>query len=176
MKVLKPDSFDVITCHDIVLDDVCRPLAVHFVVTRDSIADFCDNCNCWPSWKGYSVQIIFGQAEGIWLWATSMQRTCSCSAVNRYQRFIEIALVCIDIHFPLSVLYWELPSFEYSRDTCYHCAFAITPNIVKTLHTFFQFDFAPALFNLQVSSLRAQGSSPWLDLLLARPDEKCVYY
>ena len=66
-----------------------------------------------------------------------MQRTCSCSPVNRYQCFIEIALVFIDIHFPLSVLYWELHSFEYSRDTCYLCAFSITPIIVKTLHTFF---------------------------------------
>ena len=46
VKVLKQDSFDIITCHDIVLDEVCRPLAVHFVVTRDSIADLYDNCNC----------------------------------------------------------------------------------------------------------------------------------
>ena len=111
-------SFDDITCHDNAFDEVCTPLAVHFVVTRDSIADFCDNCNCWPSWKGYSVQIIFGQAEGIWLWATSMQQTCSCSPMNRYQCFIEIALVCIDIHFPLSVLYRELHSFEYLLPLC----------------------------------------------------------
>ena len=131
-----------------------------------------------PSWKACScsVQMMFGQAEGIWLQATIMQWTCSFLPANRYQCFVEIALLCIDIHFPLSVLYWELPSFEYSRDTCYLCAFSITPIIVKTLHTFFQFDFAPAFPNLQVSSLRAQGSSPWLDLLLARPDKKCVYY
>ena len=130
----------------------------------------------WTSWKGCSIQMFFGQAEGIWLQATSIQRTCSCSPVNRYQCFIEIALLCIDFHFPLSGIYWELHSFHYSRDTCYLCAFAITPIIVKTLHTFFQFDFASAFPNLQVSSLRAQGSSPWLVLLPARPDEKCVHY
>ena len=121
--------------------------------------------------------MIFRHVEGMRLQATSMQRTCSYSPVKCYQCFIEIALLCIDNHFPLSGIYWKLHSFDYSWDTCYLCAFAITPIIVKkTLHTFFQFDFAPAFPNLQVSSLRAQGSSPWLDLLLARPDKKCVHY
>ena len=130
----------------------------------------------WLSWKRCSVQkMIFGQVERIQLQATSMQRICSCSPVNRYQCFIEIALLCIDFHFPLSGISWELHSFEYSRDTCYLCAFAITPIIVKTLHTFFQFDLAPAFPSLQVSSLRAQGSSPWLVLPLARPDKKCFH-
>ena len=116
--------------------------------------------------------MIFRHVEGMRLQATSMQRTCSYSPVKCYQCFIEIALLCIDNHFPLSGIYWKLHSFDYSWDTCYLCAFAITPIIVKkTLHTFFQFDFAPAFPNLQVSSLRAQGSSPWLDLLLARPDK-----
>ena len=45
-------SFDDITCHDIVFDEVCGPLAVHFIVTRNSIADLCDNCNCLAFLEG----------------------------------------------------------------------------------------------------------------------------
>ena len=59
VKVLKQDSFNVITWHETIFDEVCRPMAVHFIVTRDSIADLCDNCNCLDFLEGVFNTNVF---------------------------------------------------------------------------------------------------------------------